>query len=113
MCTSLSFLCSSDGPNLPFGSWLLTIADSVRLICVISGLVIAAATPTLSRRSWTALQRLRMVSIGLFALVAGTTELEHLGDYPSYRLLFNIVAVGFALRGYGLTPRSLLHRREG
>lgn len=113
MCTSLvPLLCSSDGPSTPFGNPVLAVADLLRIACAFGGLLVAATTPGVTRRAWTELQRWRLISIGLFALVAGGTELEHLGDWPSYRLLLNIAAVGFAAWGYRLDPRHLTHRRD-
>ena len=44
-------------------------------------------------------QRMRFLSITLFIIVAASTEMEHLGDIPSYRLVLNLV--GSVLTSYG------------
>lgn len=92
-------LCSPDGPSLPFGSVLLVFADSLRLFCVILGFVLLLLSPTAIARCVTAGQHARFVSLAFAVMVSVLTEVEHLGDTPSYRLFFNVIMLLTGLYG--------------
>lgn len=87
-----SLLCSPDGPDTPFAWGVIGLADAGRFVCIIAGLLAILATPGAIRRCHTLGQHARFVSLALLVVVAVTTETEHIGDYPSYRLILNMAA---------------------
>lgn len=97
-------LCSADGPSTPFGSGLLIFADSVRVLCIVLGFLLVVMSPTAISRCVTTGQHARFASLGFAVMVSVLTEVEHLGDTPSYRLLFNFLILVTGL--YGLLAFS-------
>jgi hypothetical protein len=98
------WLCSADGPSTPFGSVGLSIADSFRLICFALGLVSLSYIPAGLFYAGGRGHRMRFYALAAFILVAVTTEAEHMGDTPSYRLVLNVVGCFAAV--YGLITYS-------
>jgi hypothetical protein len=92
-------LCNPDGPHTPFGSPLLALFDTVRVVAILAGLWVIVQIPTAMRRCVTNAQRARFVALGLWAMAVITTESEHLGDVAGIRLALNVAAVGYALYG--------------
>lgn len=82
----LPLLCPPGGPGTPFGSPVLAVLDTVRvvlwLLCVFiigKALVAVFALRTLRQRAI-----YLAMSAGAFAALG--TEVDHLGDYAHYRL---------------------------
>lgn len=87
-------LCNPTGPHQPFGSVLLDVADSVRLLVIIGAFVLVFATGMAWQRSVPGGgQRLRYTALALFAAVAIGTEFENIGNLPSYRLIITAAGV--------------------
>lgn len=82
-----------DGPGTPFGSPILCVIDSLRLIVLILGLLNLCMKPWLFHRCKTPGQMVRFACLGLLAVVAMTVELEHLGDTANWRLFLVLVAM--------------------
>lgn len=99
--------CNPHGPGTPFGSPVLVVCDSLRVLCTLGGLAVLASIPPAIRWAGTAGQRSRLVSFGMFALVVMNTEAVHFGDYPSIRLPLTLAAVAFAAHGM-----YSIHRHE-
>jgi len=97
-CT-IALVCSPDGPGKPFGTAWIALFDSVRVICVLAALITLAFTPGVYEHLRAPGQRARMIALTLFTLQSITTESEHIGDYASLRLLFNVAAVLYGLYG--------------
>lgn len=98
-CTS-TILCASDTPGVPFsGGWMI-LWDTLRVACVLGAVAIAGSTPAVAWRAVDRYQRRRFIGAALFAIVVCITEVEHLGDMPSIRLVLNLLAVGFMVAGY-------------
>ena len=99
-------LCSADGPSTPFASPLLIAADVIRLLVIVLAFVCIVSTPKVMHDAYSQGQRMRFLGICLFIITAATTEMEHFGDYPSYRLVLNLI--GSVVTVYG----TLQFRRE-
>lgn len=96
----LPLICSPTSPGHPFGSWYLAIADITRLLCIFGAFTLVAKIGVAWRRSMPHQgQRDRYLALGLLAMVITGTELENIGNYPSYRLILSLIALAFALRG--------------
>ena len=86
--------CTPTGPHQPFGSVLLGVADSGRLLVIVAALVLVFCSGMAWQRSVpNSGQRMRFISLSLFAAVVIGTELENIGNTPSYRLPVSIIAV--------------------
>lgn len=96
---SVTLLCSPDGPGTPFGNGWIALFDSVRVVCVLAALATIGFTLPAYPKMSSGGQRARMVALLLFTLQAITTESEHIGDYASLRLGFNLAAVLYGLYG--------------
>lgn len=95
------WLCAGTyGPSTPFATPILVIADSVRLLCMIFGALIILYMPTAISIAASRDQRFHFYGLALFVAVSVTTETEHFGDIPNYRLLLNIL--GCVATAYGL-----------
>jgi hypothetical protein len=77
---------------------LLDLARVACLLCA-AGIIIFLG-PRAMARAKSSGQKARFLSQLLLVLVAAGTELEHLGDYASSRLLFNLVALALGLYGF-------------
>jgi hypothetical protein len=97
-CTA-SVVCSPNGPGTPFSNGWLALFDCLRVVCVLTCLATLAVTARAYGCAQVAGQRARVIALMLFMLQAITTETEHLGDYASARLLFNLAAAVWALYG--------------
>jgi hypothetical protein len=95
------WLCSPDGPSTPFATPLLTLADSIRVICFLLGLITISKMPAAIAHAKTRYHRMRFYALAAFILVAVTTEAVHMGDTPSYRLALN--ALGCVAAVYGMS----------
>lgn len=93
-----TLLCAPDGPSSPFGDPYLLIIDSVRLGTIILAAVVVCLSVVAMRRLDNP-QGTRFLSLAVFALVACLTEIDHFGDYASYRLLLNVVACALGVYG--------------
>lgn len=95
------WLCAGTyGPSTPFATPILMVADSLRLLCMIFGSLIILYMPTAISIATNRDQRFRFYGLALFVAVSVTTETEHFGDIPNYRLLLNIL--GCVATAYGL-----------
>jgi hypothetical protein len=96
----LPLICDPIGPGTPFGTWWLIIADVLRVASVIVAIWLLGLIGAAWRRSFPhGGQRDRYASLALFAFVAIATELNDLGDTPSYQLVLSTIAVVLAIRG--------------
>jgi hypothetical protein len=70
------------------------------MIIAVGGLTIVAVIPyaTISHAK-TLGQMLRLIALGLFAVSAIGTEMQHFGDWAHYRLFFNVAGVVVAAIG--------------
>lgn len=93
-------LCSADGPSTPFATPYLDVVDTVRVVVVVLALCCVIATPQVMYNAYSQGQRMRFFGICLFIITAATTEMAHFGDYPSYRLVLNLV--GTVATTYGV-----------
>lgn len=91
--------CSPDGPGTPFAGPYLTAIDVLRIAVVLAGVGSIVLTPKVMTTCRTWGQRSRWASLAVFTLVAMNTETEHLGDWPSPRLMLNLLAAVLALIG--------------
>jgi hypothetical protein len=96
---SVALVCSPDGPGTPFGTPLIALFDTIRVVCVLAALATIGFTLPAYPKMSSGGQRARMVALLLFTLQAITTESEHIGDYASLRLGFNLAAVLYGLYG--------------
>lgn len=96
-CSAL--FCGPDQPSLPFSSPLLIVCDVVRVLCAACGVGVIAYSILGVVQAPIAAQKARFLALALLAVIVGGTELTHLGDYPSARLLLHIVAVLVGLFG--------------
>lgn len=110
-CT-VAIVCSPNGPGTPFGSPILVLFDTLRFLCIVSCLVTLAMTPKVYHLLNTSGQRARVHALILFMLQGITTESEHLGDYASARLAFNLAAAGWALYGMWQMRREYPAKRR-
>lgn len=106
------FLEAPDGPNDPFGSPLVSVFDSVRVLFVfIPGLVNMLGIPHLiAYRSIPRGQKRWFVALTLLSATACATELDHFGDYGHYRLFVNALALSLTAL---TTVRVLRSRSSG
>jgi hypothetical protein len=96
----LPLICNPTEPSTPFGTWWLSIADAIRVASVIAAIWLLGRIGAAWRRSFPhGGQRDRYASLALFAFVAIGTELNDLGDIPSYQLVLSTAAVVLAIRG--------------
>lgn len=87
-------VCDPTGPHDPFGSGILIVADSVRLLVVLAALVLVFSIGMAWQRSVPGGgQRIRYMSLAMFAAVVIGTELENIGNTPSYRLVISAIGV--------------------
>lgn len=91
--------CSPEGPSTPFGTPVLAVFDALRALCMIAGLVVIVVTPTVVLRAGHWGQAMRFAALCAFCLVAVDTRMEHFGDYPSVRLLVDLLGTAAALLG--------------
>jgi peptidoglycan/LPS O-acetylase OafA/YrhL len=94
------FCTAEDGPSAPFTTPFLLIADSVRLFCILCGMVVVLYVPTALNCVRSRTRRMQLYGLALFMIVAITTEAEHIGDQPNYRLVLNLI--GCICTVYGL-----------
>lgn len=85
--------CTPEGPGTPFGSPLLVVVDTLRVLCVLAGLAVALVMPHVLRTVDDWGQALRFAALAGFYLVSIDSRFEHLGDHPSMRMLFDVAAV--------------------
>lgn len=97
-CT-VPVVCSPNGPGTPFGNGWLALFDVLRIVCILTCLLTLGVTARVYGELGASGQRARVHALMLFMLQAVTTESEHLGDYASARLLFNLAAALWALYG--------------
>jgi hypothetical protein len=87
-------VCNPTGPHDIFGSPLLATADTVRLLVILASLGLVFSIGMAWQRSLPhGGQRMRYLSLALFAAIVIGTELENLGNIPSYRLAVSACAV--------------------
>lgn len=91
--TAYSIPVAPLGPGTPFGTPALIVFDCLRLAVIVLGLVNLGLKPWLFRRCAAPGQMARMAALGMLSVVAMTIEIEHLGDYPNWRLFFALVAM--------------------
>lgn len=92
-------ICAPDGPSTPFAYPVLWV-DILRLIIMVLGVTIIVLTPRLMLRAVALGQVLRLGGAGCFALISIGTEVDHLGDYPHYRLF--VMLLGVCLMSAGI-----------
>jgi hypothetical protein len=87
-------VCSPTGPHEPFGTPLLAVADSSRLLVILVALGLVFSIGMAWQRSTPhGGQRMRYLSLALLAAVVIGTEIENIGNFPSYRLVVSAVGV--------------------
>lgn len=87
-------LCNPTGPHDLFGTPLLATADTIRLLVILAALALVFSIGMAWQRSVRhGGQRMRYISLALFAAIVVGTELENLGNIPSYRLVVSVIAV--------------------
>jgi len=91
--------CNPDGPDLPFGSFWLSVWDFFRILCVIGGITVLIMLPTAIARTRVRGQWARLIAFGLLVLLVINTELSHLGDDASVRLGLSVAGIAFAVLG--------------
>lgn len=91
--------CSPEGPSTPFANPLFIALDVVRVLCVLIGLVVIVTTPRvlLIVGHWG--QAMRFGALAGFSLVAVDSRIEHIGDWPSVRLLIDVLSTAAACAG--------------
>lgn len=98
------WLCSPDTPSTPFGSPLLDVFDTLRVICYLTTVVIVVYAVVMATRTPYPTQRARLAALAGFSLITLGTEIEHLGDGASWRLFSTIVVTVLAVYGmWGMT----------
>ncbi len=85
--------CAPQGPGHPWGSPTLALYDSIRVLIILAALWTVGSS--IRSAVWTddRDQCLRFLALAAFAVVAGGTELEHIGDDIHWRFVATIVAV--------------------
>jgi hypothetical protein len=92
----------------------LAIYDTVRVGCVVAALILIGRIGVAWRRSYRhGGQRDRYLALALFAFIVAATEISHMGDIASYRLVVTAVALGFAQRGLRRFPGETLSVPKG
>jgi uncharacterized membrane protein len=86
-------LCSPDGPNLPWGSPLIATADTIRMVIILLSFIVVILSPMSLNKAYSRGQQVRFFGICMLVIVAATTEMSHIGDTPSYRLVLNLLGV--------------------
>ena len=87
-------VCNPTGPHDPFGSPLLIVADSVRLLVIIAAFMLVFSIGMAWQRSVPGGgQRMRYMSLAMFAAVTVGTALDNIGSIPSYRLVISAIGV--------------------
>jgi hypothetical protein len=105
------FWCSPDGPGVPFGPWPVWAFDELRVACFVgtaATMILTVAALRHAAHGATFGQQSRWLAALIFTISVAGTELEHLGDYASWRLLVNALAL--ALNLYGLV--HFLHHEQ-
>ena len=88
------FVCNPAGPHDPFGSAVLVVADTARLLVILAALALVFSVGMAWQRSVPGGgQRMRYMSLAMFAAVVIGTELENIGNTPSYRLIISAAGV--------------------
>lgn len=91
--------CTPVGPDEPFGSPLLVVVDTLRILSLLGGVFVVIVTPSIILRVAHWGQAVRFGALFGFCLVSIDSRLEHLGDYPSLRMLFDVAAIVAAVVG--------------
>jgi hypothetical protein len=105
-----SLFAAPNGPDMPFGTPALIVLDSLRMLILVLGVFVILMTPACMIRSrLSGGQLMRFFSLGLFVVIAITTEYSHIGDYANFRLVLNIIAAITAAWGVW----SLFRYEEG
>jgi hypothetical protein len=98
--TECQVFCNPDQPSQPFGTPLLAVWDTLRVLSILAGFIVLALLPTVIGRVRTHGQRARFIGLGIAAAVVIDTEINHIGDYASVRLALAVAAMAFS--AYGL-----------
>lgn len=96
------FWCSIYSPDVPFGPWPVWGFDLVRVVVFLLGsggviLTYVALAEQAHGAPWG--QQTRWLAGLLFTVSVLGTEIEHFGDYASWRLVVNLIAVTLNLGG--------------
>ena len=83
----------------PFGTPTLILLDSLRFVVIIGGFLLITSSVYMMAK--TILPARWLLTAGLIGFVVSAigTEIEHLGDHPTYRLFANLFGVVVALLG--------------
>lgn len=92
-------LSSPNGPHTPFSSTSLAIVDTIRIIVLVLGVLTLAVSPFAMAKARLPGQQVRLLVLALFTFSAIATEITHVGDYASWRLIVNTLAVAGAIWG--------------
>ena len=93
-----AFEWSPDDPATPFAGPYFWIMDGVRVGTAVLAIGIIVLS-ILAARQVGPRQAARFAALAVFALTTGITEIEHLGDRPSPRMLLNLAAAALGLWG--------------
>lgn len=87
------------GPSDPFGSPVLVIIDSLRVLVVIGAIyVVSRCIWALSAvKHWR--QKSRFLALTLAVCILALTQIDHLGDYIHYRLPVTMLVIAFSVHG--------------
>lgn len=100
---------SPDGPGTPWSGPVLWVVDTARVDTILLALVVVIGSMIAARRAGAA-QSARFLALAAFALATGGTEIDHIGDDASPRLLLNVVGCGAGM--YGVARFLQRHRDE-
>lgn len=90
---------SPEDPSTPFHGLGLFVLDSVRVLCALIAISVIVASFRLALKT-SPRQSARFLGLAILSLAVGVTEIEHLGDYASARMVLNVV--GCMAAAYGL-----------
>lgn len=91
----------------PFSTGALLVWDSLRVLVIVGGLGVLAASIALIRHTTLSSRMALTASLICFITSAVGTEIEHLGDHVTYRLFFNLAGVIVAGGGLWLARREI------
>lgn len=92
-------LCAPQGPDDPWGSVVLIITDSARVLLVLLALWVLITVTKCAVYSVISSRIALYLSVDAFCIIIAGTELSHIGDDPHWRFALAAFAVGTAALG--------------
>lgn len=108
VCELIALVCSPEGPSTPFDGPVLAVFDMLRVLTVAAVLYVAGRARSDLARMVSPGQRARHLGICFLGAGVIITQLDHLGDLLSPRLI--LFLIGMTLLCYGV--RELRTREE-